>query len=71
MYTYESPDFGFKFEIQIQASRLDFKMKVLATVLASAAVVRAHGWVDNATIGGLVYQVCFLLSFYSGGFEEE
>lgn len=32
-------------------------MKTLATLLAAVALVAAHGYVDNATIGGQFYQV--------------
>ncbi|KAK4247120.1 family 61 putative glycoside hydrolase [Corynascus novoguineensis] len=32
-------------------------MKCLLAVLATAASVSAHGWVDNATIGGQFYQL--------------
>lgn len=32
-------------------------MKLLAGLLSSAALVAAHGYVDNATIGGQYYQV--------------
>lgn len=31
-------------------------MKYLAALLASAALAAAHGWIDNATIGGKEYQ---------------
>ncbi|KAK3940325.1 glycoside hydrolase [Diplogelasinospora grovesii] len=31
-------------------------MKILSTVLATAGLVAAHGYVDNATIGGQFYQ---------------
>ncbi|KAK3328619.1 glycoside hydrolase [Cercophora scortea] len=31
-------------------------MKSLLALLSTAAVVSAHGWVDNATIGGQLYQ---------------
>jgi hypothetical protein len=31
-------------------------MKYLLAGLATAASVSAHGWVDNATIGGQFYQ---------------
>jgi hypothetical protein len=32
-------------------------MRLLATALGVAALVRAHGYVDNATINGVYYQV--------------
>ncbi|KAJ2967668.1 hypothetical protein NUW58_g10397 [Xylaria curta] len=31
-------------------------MQILSTLLLGAALVAAHGYVDNATIGGQVYQ---------------
>lgn len=38
-------------------------MKTFATLLASVGLVAAHGYVDNATIGGQTYQV-FVSSSY-------
>jgi len=38
-------------------------MKCLATALVAASLLKfasAHGYVDNATIGGTFYQVCTL-----------
>lgn len=32
------------------------KMQILRTLLLGATLVAAHGYVDNATIGGQVYQ---------------
>ena len=32
-------------------------MKIFATILAGVGLVAAHGYVDNATIGGQFYQV--------------
>jgi len=32
-------------------------MKCFATLLAAVGLVAAHGYVDNATIGGQFYQV--------------
>ncbi|CAP71839.1 uncharacterized protein PODANS_6_7780 [Podospora anserina S mat+] len=39
-------------------------MKVLATLLASVGLVAAHGYVDNATIGGQYYQMLTVSQFY-------
>ncbi len=33
------------------------KMKTFTTLLAGVGLVAAHGYVDNATIGGQFYQV--------------
>jgi hypothetical protein len=35
-------------------------MKTFATLLAGVGLVAAHGYVDNATIGGQFYQVSFI-----------
>jgi hypothetical protein len=35
-------------------------MKTLTAILASVGLVAAHGYVDNATIGGQFYQVSYI-----------
>lgn len=47
-------------------------MKSLATFIAAASLARlasAHGYVDNATIGGTFYQVSFYF-FYTRGYKH-
>lgn len=38
-------------------------MKLLSTFLGTVGLVAAHGYVDNATIGGQFYQVSTYLTY--------